>query len=138
MTRVVRGKAGTGKGILKNAPALGNISICGKTGTAQAPQFGIKVMDPSTGKPVLDANGKPKFVFLEPSTVEHPNPMVPWYRGGRDGKDLNHAWYMGYAPADNPQVAFAVMVEYGGSGGHAAAAIAKQALTACVDLGYLK
>jgi penicillin-binding protein 2 len=138
MTRVVRGKAGTGKGILKNAPALENISICGKTGTAQAPRFGLRVMDSATGKQARDADGKPVFVFLDPSTSERPNPLAPWYRGGRDGKDLNHAWYMGFAPADNPQVAFAVMVEYGGSGGHAAAAIAKQALTACVELGYLK
>ena len=29
------------------------------------------------------------------------------------------------------------MAEYGGSGGKAAGAIARQALTACVDLGYL-
>ena len=46
--------------------------------------------------------------------------------------------YIGFAPADNPQVAFAVMVEYGGSGGYAAGAVAKKALEACVDHGYLK
>jgi cell division protein FtsI/penicillin-binding protein 2 len=32
-----------------------------------------------------------------------------------------HAWFAGYAPADNPQVAFAVLVEEGGHGGGVAA-----------------
>lgn len=137
MTRVVRGKAGTGKGVVTNAPTLEHISICGKTGTAQAPRFRFKVMDPRTREPIRDANGKPTFEFLTPSTAERPNPHAPWYRGGRDGKDLNHGWYIGFAPAEDPQIAFAVMVEYGGSGGHSAAAIARQALLGCVELGYL-
>jgi len=53
-----------------------------------------------------------------------------------DGR-LDHAWYVGFAPADHPQVAFAVMVEYGGSGGVAAASVAREALEACISRGYL-
>ncbi|MDQ7010930.1 MAG: penicillin-binding protein 2 [Mariprofundaceae bacterium] len=36
----------------------------------------------------------------------------------------DHAWFMGYAPFDDPRVAFAVFVEHGGHGGHAAAPVA--------------
>ncbi|BBB93037.1 MAG TPA: penicillin-binding transpeptidase domain-containing protein [Methylomusa anaerophila] len=37
-----------------------------------------------------------------------------------------HAWFIGFAPADNPRVAMAVIVENGGSGGSVAAPIARQ------------
>jgi peptidoglycan glycosyltransferase len=36
-----------------------------------------------------------------------------------------HAWYIGFAPADNPVVAVAVVVEHGGSGSAVAAPIAR-------------
>jgi len=36
----------------------------------------------------------------------------------------DHAWFMGYAPYKNPRIAFAVFVEHGGHGGHAAAPVA--------------
>ena len=42
--------------------------------------------------------------------------------------DLNrhkdHAWFMGYAPYDDPKVAFAIVVEHGGHGGSAAGPVA--------------
>lgn len=37
-----------------------------------------------------------------------------------------HAWFIGFAPADNPQVAIAVIVENAGEGGNVAAPIARQ------------
>lgn len=37
-----------------------------------------------------------------------------------------HAWFIGYAPADNPEIAVAVLVENGGAGGEVAAPIARQ------------
>lgn len=40
----------------------------------------------------------------------------------------SHAWFIGFAPADNPQVAIAVIVENAGSGGSVAAPIARQIL----------
>lgn len=139
MLRVVHGPAGTGKLILTGSEALKGLRICGKTGTAQAPKFSYRLFDEKTGKPILGPDGKQVVEHLEPSTRANPNPKAPWFRGtGKDGKDLSHAWYIGFAPADDPQVAFAVMVEYGGSGGHAAGAVARKTLEACIEMGYLK
>lgn len=42
-----------------------------------------------------------------------------------DSSGNTHAWYMGFAPADNPQIAVAVLLEKGGSGGAVAGPIAK-------------
>ena len=52
---------------------------------------------------------------------------------GVDSKDLpeeirDHAWFVGYAPADSPAVAFAIFVEHGGHGGSVAAPIARRVL----------
>ena len=44
-------------------------------------------------------------------TAEHP--------GGE-----NNAWFTGFAPADNPEIAVAVIIEEGGAGGEAAAPVA--------------
>jgi len=41
-----------------------------------------------------------------------------------------HAWFIGFAPANNPQVAVAVIVEHGGVGGQTAAPIAQQVMRA--------
>jgi peptidoglycan glycosyltransferase len=41
-----------------------------------------------------------------------------------------HAWFIGFAPAQNPQVAVAVLVEHGGVGGVTAAPIARQVMAA--------
>jgi len=40
----------------------------------------------------------------------------------------NHAWFVAYAPADNPQLAVAVIIEHGGGGGAVAAPIARRLL----------
>ncbi len=41
----------------------------------------------------------------------------------------DHAWFVGYAPAENPQIAVAVLLEYdGGGGGSNAAPIAKRVM----------
>lgn len=37
----------------------------------------------------------------------------------------DHAWFMGYAPYENPKIAFVVFVEHGGHGGSAAGPVAK-------------
>ncbi|MDQ6963408.1 MAG: penicillin-binding protein 2 [Mariprofundales bacterium] len=57
----------------------------------------------------------------------------------RHGKRVNkqvgfyqrdHAWFMGYAPFETPRIAFAVLVEHGGHGGHAAAPVARAVVDA--------
>lgn len=40
----------------------------------------------------------------------------------------DHAWFVGYAPAENPEIAVAVLVEHGGRGGSAAAPLAKMVI----------
>jgi penicillin-binding protein 2 len=56
------------------------------------------------------------------------------HRAG-DEKDLerwnpsnDHAWFAGWAPAEDPEIVIVVMVEHGGGGGAVAAPIAKQIL----------
>ena len=50
-------------------------------------------------------------------------------------QDLNQAWFIGFAPADDPQIAIAVTVErtVGGQGGTVAAPIAQQVLEVLLD-----
>jgi penicillin-binding protein 2 len=40
----------------------------------------------------------------------------------------DHAWFVAYAPVENPKIAVAVLVEHGGHGGSAAAPIAKKVI----------
>jgi len=42
--------------------------------------------------------------------------------------ERDHAWFVGYAPADKPRIAFAIVVENGGHGGTIAAPIARSVL----------
>ncbi len=45
--------------------------------------------------------------------------------GGWD-PERDHAWFAGYAPANDPKIAFVVLVEHGGHGGRVAAPVAMQ------------
>jgi len=45
-----------------------------------------------------------------------------------------HAWFVGYAPADNPQIAVAVVLEHGGEGGVDAAPLFRQVVEAYMAL----
>jgi penicillin-binding protein 2 len=40
----------------------------------------------------------------------------------------DNAWFVGFAPREHPQIAFAVFVERGGHGGEAAAPIAQRVM----------
>ncbi len=66
-----------------------NISVAGKTGTAQV-------------------------VSNQDADLEHEDTDY-WLR--------DHAWFVAFAPADNPQIVVATMIEHGGHGGSAAAPI---------------
>ena len=44
------------------------------------------------------------------------------------GHQRPHSWFVGFAPADHPTVAFAVVIEHGGSGREAAAPIVRRLL----------
>ena len=56
---------------------------------------------------------------------------------GIEGFAPNHAWFAGFGPYRNPEIAIAVIIENGGSGGKIAGPVAKEALLICQDLGYL-
>ncbi|HVJ50554.1 peptidoglycan D,D-transpeptidase FtsI family protein [Desulfitobacterium sp.] len=49
------------------------------------------------------------------------------------GNDKTHAWYIAFAPAEAPQIAVAVMVEHGGTGGGAAAPIARDIIQTALN-----
>jgi penicillin-binding protein 2 len=44
------------------------------------------------------------------------------------GLTQDHAWFIAYAPVENPRIAVAVLVEHGGHGGGAAAPIARRVI----------
>lgn len=51
---------------------------------------------------------------------------------------ITDAWFIGFAPAESPKIAFAVLVEGGGQGGRAAAPIAAKLIERAAQLGYLR
>jgi len=116
---------------------MSEVRVAGKTGTAQAAAETYIVKD-TEGNPVLDKEVRVVRAPLLLATMDHTT-TTPWYRGwGADGTDRNHAWFIGYAPAEKPQVAFAVLVQYGGSGGQIAAKTATKILAACIEHGVVK
>jgi penicillin-binding protein 2 len=44
--------------------------------------------------------------------------------------DQDHAWFVGYAPASNPKIAVAVLIEHGGHGGSVAGPLASRVIAA--------
>lgn len=51
-----------------------------------------------------------------------------------DGKIENHAWFICFAPSNDPEVAVAVVSEFGGVGGEVAAPLAREILQAVLPL----
>jgi penicillin-binding protein 2 len=47
---------------------------------------------------------------------------------GAGERFMDHAWFVAFAPAEDPEIALAVFVEHGGGGGAVAAPIARKAL----------
>ena len=42
---------------------------------------------------------------------------------------LDHAWFVAFAPKENPRIAIVVFIEHGGHGGSAAAPLAREVIT---------
>ena len=53
------------------------------------------------------------------------------------GGQPDHAWFAGYAPADQPRVAFAVVIEHGGSGSKTAGPLAREFVRSLLELGLI-
>jgi cell division protein FtsI/penicillin-binding protein 2 len=72
----------------------------------------------------------------------HGNPIVD--RVFEDGRKqyriggFTDSWFVGFAPADNPQIVFAVMVENGGQGARVAAPLAAKIVQKAASLEYLR
>jgi penicillin-binding protein 2 len=133
MTRVVNSPAGTGLSIRRD-----DLLIAGKTGSAQAARLTVARRG-SDGQ--LERNERGGLVrdVIPAGKRSAPNPVAPWYRyTGKDEDELTHAWFVGFFPADDPKIAFAVFVEYGGSGGTAAGSVASLLIDACIEHGYVQ
>jgi peptidoglycan glycosyltransferase len=50
------------------------------------------------------------------------------------GDGLPHAWFIGFAPADEPRVAVAVILEHRGSGSDVAAPAAQRVMRTALDV----
>jgi penicillin-binding protein 2 len=151
MTRVVNTPAGSAFKFVMRKDLL----IAGKTGTAEeSSPLKVRVRDAKgkvVYKPLSEEEAKlaqeeqeklkrhPMMRLVKTSSALGVNPEAPWYRGwGEDGTKLKHSWFIGFAPADHPKVAFAVMLEYGGSGGGGAGKIASRIVQSLVNHQYLK
>ena len=93
----------------------GRLSAGGKTGTADRDVY------------AYDRQGNPLVDYVDEAGHKHLR-----MAGSTD------SWFVGFAPADNPQIAFAVMVEGGGQGAKAAAPIAAKLVAKAASLAYLK
>lgn len=71
----------------------------------------------------IDVAGKTGTAEIQPGPLrDNVDPRRAWYFR------RSHAWFAGYAPAHDPELAIVVLVEHGGSGGRAAAPIAMRIL----------
>jgi penicillin-binding protein 2 len=53
------------------------------------------------------------------------------------GRLPDHAWFAGYVPAEDPRVAFVVVVEHGGSGGKVAGPVAQEFVKLLLERGVI-
>jgi penicillin-binding protein 2 len=119
------------------------------------PHLVREILDPSTGKVEVPDNHTSQPIDATPETIElireatrrvvmgahgtaHSLCDPELVMAGKTGTAQNphgedHAWFVAYAPFDNPQIAVCVLVEFGGHGSSAAAPLAGQLMRA-----YLK
>jgi cell division protein FtsI/penicillin-binding protein 2 len=104
--------AGAFKALVRNA----GLTAGGKTGTAQRD---VPKIDPKTGKPVtyVDSRGRTRIRMEERGRID--------------------SWFIGFAPVENPKIAWAVVVEGGGYGSRTSAPIAGNLLVKAKSLGLL-
>jgi cell division protein FtsI/penicillin-binding protein 2 len=93
----------------------GKLTAAGKTGTAD------RVVA------VYDKQGKRVVDHTDEKGVTH-------YKTA----EFTDSWFIGFAPADNPKIAYAVVVENGGQGARAAVPLAAKIIERAASAGYLK
>jgi penicillin-binding protein 2 len=77
--------------------------------------------------------GTARFVFNNTPEFSPNLPTIPYTACGKtgtaqSGQEAPHSWFVAYAPADNPQIAIAVMVENSREGSEVAAPIVRRIL----------
>lgn len=94
----------------------GKINAGGKTGTAQRV---VPEIDPATGRPktYIDRSGRTRTKMQDKHRID--------------------SWFIGFAPVENPQIAWAVIVEEGGYGARTSAPIAGNLLLKAQKLGLV-
>ncbi|MFL6213327.1 MAG: penicillin-binding transpeptidase domain-containing protein [Blastocatellia bacterium] len=105
-------ESGTAAGAF--ASLRGRITAGGKTGTAD------RVV------PLYDAQGKRVLDYVDKDGDKH-------YKT----EELTDSWFVGFAPVENPQIVYAVVVENGGQGAKAAAPLAAKLIEKAAQLGYV-
>jgi len=121
--------------------------MIGNEGIGYRPRLVQKIQDPNTGAIETTATQEARVEGVSPATYEiikqgmysvvnevGGTGRAAWVAGaeacGKTGTAQNphgksHAWFIGFAPRDNPEIAFCVFVENGGGGGAVAAPIAR-------------
>src|SRR5215470_8462217 len=107
---------GTASKIFGTMVRNAGLTAGGKTGTAQRD---APMIDPKTGKPVtyVDSRGRTRIKMEEKHRID--------------------SWFIGFAPVENPKIAWAVIVEGGGYGARTSAPIAGNLLVKAKSLGLL-
>ncbi len=130
--RLVKGLMERATGRLQEVPVVpyGQLSVKGKTleiiqeALADVVTDGTAKRARSTLVAIAGKTGTAQTAALRPDQKEEEVPK----------KLRDHAWFVSYAPTEDPRIAVAVLVENMGHGGSAAAPLAKQMIEAYVKL----
>lgn len=77
----------------------------------------------------VTASGTGRAAYVEAGGSAGKTGTAETGRTGAGGRGINHAWFAGYAPLDNPQYVVVVFVEDGMSGGDVAAPVFREVLS---------
>ncbi|MBN1345249.1 MAG: hypothetical protein JXQ73_21330 [Phycisphaerae bacterium] len=129
------------RGTAYNYAFMKEIPLAGKTGSAQCSRIVLSkryvVEFPDGRREKIVAKHRAE---LDKKLEGQPGAKVissrPYRLWPDSGRSATHAWFAGYvpgAPGDKPEYAFSVLIEFGDSGGHQAAPVAKEIVHALID-----
>ena len=70
-------------------------------------------------------------------TVRMKEVTIAGKTGTAETNGIDHAWFAGYVPAEQPRIAFVVVLQNGGGGGAAAGPVAHEFVKKLVELGLV-